>query len=74
MPGVHAHAAERKQHERHRGERHHDGDGASARQPTSRSGCRPLDAQPLALSPHGPPEIAQLGLDDVIDRLLRLAE
>src|SRR4051812_6012995 len=40
----------------------------------SRCASRPLDPQPLPLSPQGTTEIAQLGLDHVIDRLLRLAE
>src|SRR3954466_7143630 len=74
VPGVHAYAA--------------DGSNTSAAPASStmtarsrgranrcsRFASRPLDPQPLPLSPQGTTEIAQLGLDHVIDRLLRLAE
>ena len=46
------------------------------RRDNRRSPCpwRCLDPQSLTLSPQGTSEIAQLGLDHVIDRLLCLAE
>src|SRR3954471_21372449 len=74
VPGVHAYAA--------------DGSSTSAAPASStmtatarargnrcsRCASRPLDPQPLALSSQGTTEIAQLGLDHVINRFLRLAE